>query len=547
MNIKIKISLLFIVGILTSCEDFLQEEPITFISDADYFITAGDARTAVDGVYRKLNDVQSRFWTVVDAYTDDQVSRTRGGNYDAFGTHTVTPSNPVFEQHNIYRDWWIGIGRANNVIAYVPAIDMDEVEKNMVLGEARALRALYYYQLVRAYGDMPMITEAVVEVADAQKPRSSVEEIYNQIIIPDLKFAEEWCRDGLHDGHITKWTAKLLLSEVYLTYAGYRRTSQGGFIQGDASNYALARDKAKEVIDNSPNSLNLVGSGNTPAFGMAWEDNNPFTKEAMLELSYVQTLGLGSWLSRESNGNGNGSGYWGRANNRPFSASGNNSTVRQMDFPGNIPSQGQQIPTPDFYDAFEPGDERLWSIMTKYETSGGETYVCQPTFRKFIDISYYLGEEGTNFQYTNSNIVLYRYADALLIYAEAQNEADGAPNTAAYKAVNDLRNRAGLGNLNSGLSQTDFRNAVLQERRVELNAEFKRRFDLIRTNRLVDETTNINLDWTINQGSLSDYNNVFTPFYNGRPAWPDNEWLFPIPQSEMDLNKDNNWVQNKGY
>ncbi|MCK0157296.1 RagB/SusD family nutrient uptake outer membrane protein [Cellulophaga sp. F20128] len=561
MNIKVKIGLLLITVMSISCEEYLLEEPPTFISASNYWQTASDARTAVNGVYQKLNDVHNRFWPVVDAYTDDQVSRTQGGFHNAFGTHTVTPSHQMFEQFGIYSEWWIGIGRANNVLKFVPGIDMDETEKNVILGEARALRAFYYYQLVRAYGDVPLIVDAVTTEADFQKPRASVETIYDEIIIPDLQFAENNCTDGLHDGHITKWTAKLILSEVYLTRAGHRRTSQGDFIQGDASNWALARDKAKEVIDDAPNSLNLEGKTNgansTPAYGMAWDDNNPFTKESMLELSYVQVLGLGNWLSRESNGTGTATGYWGiNPNATPLTAEGWPGDLRRetdanpdgLFFKGGPPGVGVQLPTPDLYDAFEDGDERRdFSVMTRYETPSGRPYLCQPTFRKFIDISYYTGEEGTSFQYTNSNIVLYRFADALLIYAEAQNEADGAPNAASYTAVNALRNRAGLDNLTAGLSQPDFRAAVWQERRVELNAEFKRKFDLIRTNRLVTETTNINLDWTADQGSLSDYVNCYTPFYNDRPQWPDNEWLFPIPQSEIDLNIDNGWMQNEGY
>ncbi|KJD35987.1 hypothetical protein PW52_05015 [Tamlana sedimentorum] len=548
MNIKVKIGLLLIMTMSISCDEYLVEEPPTFISASNYFKTAGDARTAVDGVYQQMNEVYSRFWCAIDAYTDDQVSRNAGGFYNSLGTHTVSPSDQIFEQFLIYSRWWIGIARANNVLTYVPDIDMDEGEKNIVLAEARALRALYYYQLVRAFGDQPLMLDAVSTDADFKKPRTSAETIYDEIIIPDLQFAEVYCRDGLHDGHITKWTAKLLLSEVYLTRAGHRRTSQGDFIQGDPINWALARDKAKEVIDDSPHSLNLVGSGSTPAFGMAWDDNNPFTPESMLELSYVQVFGQGNWLSRESNGATFGTGYWGaNPNITPLVDEGNNADIRSMRFPGFPPGIGAQLPTPDLYDAFEDEDERLWSIMTRYDVSATETYLCQPTFRKFIDIAYYLGEEGTNFQYTNSNIVLYRYADALLIYAEAQNEADGAPNADAYAAVNAIRNRAGLADLTSGLSQNEFREAVWQERRVEFNAEFKRKFDLIRTNRLVQETTNINLDWTAEQGSAINYRNCYTPFYNDRPAWPDNEWLFPIPQSEMDLNIENGWIQNEGY
>lgn len=551
MNIKIKIGLLLLIVMSISCDEYLEENPPNFVAESNYFQTADDARTAVGGVYKSLLTAHQRWWAVVDAYTDDQVSKSNGGNYNAFGTHTVTASNQVFEERDfsIYTQWWVGIGRANTVLAHVPDIDMDETEKNIILGEARALRAYFYYNLVRAYGDQPLIINKVTSEDDFQKPRTSAEDIYDQVIIPDLKFAEEHASDDLHVGHMTKWTAKLLLSEVYLTRAGHRRTSQGNFIQGDPSNWALARDKAKEVIDDSPHGLNLEGSGDIPAFGMAWNDDAPFTNESMMELSYIQVQFLGSWLSRESNPNNGGTNYWGTNGTRPLTAEGNNSTVAQLRPLARVPGVGLNIPTPDLYDAFEDGDERIWSLVTRINGDNGEVVLLQPTFRKFIDTALYLGEDGANFQYTNSNIVLYRYADALLIYAEAQNEADGAPNAEAYKAINDLRNRAALADLTPALGQDDFRKAVWQERRVELNAEFKRKFDLIRTNRLksLNTTKVINLDWTAAQGSARNYRNCFTAYYNTRPVWPDNEWLFPIPQSEMDLNIENGWIQNEGY
>lgn len=564
MNIKLKISLLLLMVMSISCEEYLKEEPPTFISAQNYWKTANDARTGVNAVYQKLNDVHNRWWIAIDAYTDDVVSRTTGGVFNPFGQHIVSPSDAIFEQYGVYSEWWIGIGRANNVLKYVPAIGMDAVEKNKVLGEARALRALYYFNLVRAFGDMPMLTEGVVSERDFNKPRSSAEKIYDEIIIPDLKFAEVNCRDGLHDGHITKWTAKVILADVYLTRAGWRRTSQGQLIQGDVSNWALARDKAKEILDSSPHSLNVVdktnGSNVTPACGVAWLDAAPFTSESMLELSYVQTLGLGNWMSRDSNPFVNASQYWGPLANIDYtfifdgvSVTGNLAVESTRNpnglfFKGNPPGVGQEIPTPDLYDAFEAGDlRRDFSIMTRYKTPAGRNYLCQPTFRKFIDIAYYTGAEGTSFQYTTHNLILYRLADALLIYAEAQNEADGAPNAEAYSAINKIRIRAGLGSLTAGLSQDAFRKAVWQERRVELNGEFKRKFDLIRTKRLVTETTNINLNWTAAQGAKTNYVNCYTIFLNSRPAFPDHEWLWPIPQSEMDLNLKNGWIQNKGY
>jgi hypothetical protein len=198
------------------------------------------------------------------------------------------------------------------------------------------------------------------------------------------------------------------------------------------------------------------------------------------------------------------------------------------------------------YDAFEDGDERRdWSLLTKYTTASGDLFLSQPTFRKYVDINYFLGDQGTSFRNTNNNFILYRFADALLIYAEAANEAEGSPSSEAFNALNRIRNRASLANA-SGLSQDAFRELVANERRCEFNAECKRRFDLIRTNQLVQQTSNITLTWTEQQDSATDYKNSFSQF-TGTQRWPDNECLLPIPQSEIELNIENGWLQNEGY
>jgi len=556
MNIKNILALLAITIFFVSCEDYLKEEPPTFISTTNFYKTASDARTACDGAYESFldgssNSTYGRFWPVVDLGTDDVTSRTQGYLFNDFLTHTISATDSWFENFGQFSNFWIGISRANNVIAYVPQIEMDVDERNSIIGEARALRALYYYHLVRAYGDMPLVTEAVNTEADFNKPRSSVDDIYNQIIIPDLQYAETVCKDQLHSGRITKWTAKVILADVYLNRAGWRRTSQGDLVQGDASNWALARDKAKEIIDSSPHSLNVTpvvnGQNITPAYGVAWLESAPFSKESMFELAAIPVEGFGSWLSRECNPFPFGTGYWGAAAGvRPFAAQGNNDRIIDMRFPGNPPAQGGFIPTPDLYDAFENGDERRdWSLLTKYITPAGKTYVNQPTFRKYVDINYFLGDEGTSFRNTNNNFIIYRFADALLIYAEAANEAEGSPSSAAYDAINRIRRRAGLADV-SGLSQDAFRALVANERRCDFNAECKRKFDLIRTNQLLPQTANITLTWTSQQNSATTYKNSFTQF-TGTQVWPENEWLFPIPQSEIELNQVNGWVQNKGY
>ena len=546
---------------ITSCDEFLEEVPPTFISTANFYKTQSDARTACDAVYEMFHDggwnsTYGRWWPAIDLGTDDVVSKVGRTNFNDWFSHTLNPSHPWFESWGQYSNFWIGISRANAVIENVSQMQDDVFEtievKNAIIGEARALRALYYFHLVRTYGDVPLIDKPITGKADFAKPRIDVDEIYNKIIVPDLKFAEENCLDKLSDGHITKWNSKVILADVYLTRAGTRRTSQGEFVQGSSDNWALARDKAAEIIEQSPHQLiasPVVNGANTiPACGVAWSENHPFSVESMLELSSVNVELHGSILSRECGPYPHGAQYWGAVSNKPFASSGYNLNVAQMRFPGKPPGVGMYIPTPDLYASYEQGDERRdWNLMTKYVTPEGNIYLSQPTFRKYVDIGYYMGYENTSFANTNNNFILYRFADALLIYAEAANEvATATDGDSSYNAVNEIRNRAGLEDLPSGLSQQQFREAVWKERRHEFAGECKRRFDLIRTNRLATETQNIKTTWTSAEGSTTNYKNV-NSLYTGNVSWPDHEWLMPIPQSEIDLNLEYGWLQNDGY
>lgn len=556
MNYKYLLSLIIIIAFaMTSCEKFLTEDPPTFISASNFYQNAGDARTGCDAVYKVINNgrnpIYGRWWPAIDLATDDVVSKDRRTNFNAWFNHTINAEHAWLEAWGQYQGFWIGISRANDVIDNVPNIEMDEAEKNAIIGEARALRAFYYLHLVKTWGDMPIITESITSIDMYKKPRSSVDDVYNQVIIPDLQYAEDNCNDELHTGRITKWTAKIILADVYLTRAGWRRTSQGEFVQGDFANWILARDKAEEIILNSPHSLNTMplinGADTTVAYGVAWDRESPFSPESMLESAAINEAGHGSVLSRECGPNSTGKNYWGSSNDKPLENEGITATVVEMRFPGEPASVGNFIPTPDLWNAFEEGDERRdWSLMTRYTTPEGATYLTQPTFRKYVDIGYYLGLDNTSFLNTNNNFILYRYADALLIYAEAANQiSPRSDGDAAYNALNEIRTRAGLAPL-SGLSQSEFQEAVWNERRCEFNAECKRRFDLIRTNRLTTGTTNIQLEWTANEGALSDYTNV-NALFTGTLPWPAHEWLMPIPQLEIELNAESNWVQNEGY
>lgn len=546
-----KIGLLVATLLPISCENYLEENPTGQITVDKFYQTEADARAGTDAIYQAFQNgvsysIYGAYWPTIDVGTDDIVARDNN-NTDEFMTHTVVPEMIFLTSRNQYQYFWKAISRANDIIKYVPAISMPDSKKNLMIGEARALRAFAYFNLVRVWGDMPMVVNSVESASDFELPRSSVDLVYDEIIIPDLKFAEEHCVDALHFGRITKWSAKMILADVYLTRAGWRRTSQGEKVQGDASNWALARDKAKEIIDNSPHSLItqpvVDGQHTTPACGVPWLEKKPYSVESMFELGSAVLGQTGSWTSKPASNSNTGAGFWAaKAVQKP---AGYTQTLAELAWPGAISSSGGYVPSPDLYVAYdEAGDQRRdWLIVTKYITPAGATILSQPTIRKYMDIDFFLGQNDATFQYTNNNAILYRFADALLIYAEAQNEADGAPNAEAYAALDRIRKRAGITKTLSGLTKDTFRTAVLKERRLELAGEIKRRFDLIRTN---------GFD-AVNDGSLvkvweNSYNKTFSVNINhGNVKWPDREWLLPIPLNEMDLNRLNGWVQNEGY
>ncbi|MDO6802025.1 RagB/SusD family nutrient uptake outer membrane protein [Wenyingzhuangia sp. 1_MG-2023] len=546
------IGLLLIAILSVSCEDFLIEESKTDIPLSSFYKTESDARTATDAIYQALHNgtatsIYGRYWPVIDLGTDDLINRRQ---FENWATHNMVATDDWLETNNQYQGLFTGVSRANDVLKYVPQVEMDEADKNAILAEAHALRAFCYFQLVRTWGDMPLVINSITDASDYNLPRSSVDEVYDQIIIPDLLFAEENGWDTLHEGRLTKWSAKVILADVYLTRAGWRRTSQGEKVQGDAANWALASAVAKDVIENSPNSLitepYVNGEHTTPACGVPWIESMPFSVESMFEIASTNLGGLGSYLSRECVNRVNGRFYWGAGNNNtPLADEGIDLTIVEMGWTGGTTNGGTLLVSPDLYSAFdEEGDERRdWGILTRYTTSDGRTFLSQPQFRKYMDMDFFT-DDGTGdvaFQRTNNNFILYRYADALLIFAEAENEVNG-PTTEAYAAINEIRNRAGLPSL-SGLSQDEFRTAILKERRLELHAEVKRRFDLIRTDSFDEMEADLITVWSTEQGSATDI--ILNTNYGTH--WPDHEWLLPIPQSEMNLNSLNDWYQNDGY
>lgn len=483
---KYLIVLLFIAsGILSGCKKFLDEDPKGQIvgNNAITDVTSLDA--ALTGAYKGVTRTWARGFlnssTQGFSMGGDDLTTLAGGNKAAFrqlDQFEVTSSNSHIAM--IWNGCYKMIQGANNVIANAPKIKGDQAKINGITGEAHFLRALGYYWLVRGFGPIPLITE----VADAITPELlSVEktqpaEIY-KVIEADLQAAESSLPNAKRDpGRPSKGSAKALLADVYLTEAGWPIK--------DASKYALAAGKAKEVIDNKAvynfdlADLSVLWSGNETAIG---------TKEEVMAFHTSENYG-GSTNSFEG------------APTTPAEEGGWEDYESEINFFNNFPAGKRKDIT--FHTVFTKGDGT--QVPWQNSISG------HPYYGKFRI-------EHNDRWYSSMPVHIIRYAHVLLIYAEAQARADGTPNSDAYAALNAVRDRAGLAPL-SNLSGTAFADSVVNERAWEFAAEGTTRwFDLQRLEKVEEANAGKNAADLPPIGAISK-----------------SDYWFPVPLTDANIN-----------
>jgi tetratricopeptide (TPR) repeat protein len=436
-----------------ACEDFLDKPPQGTLTQSSFPTTAQDALLATNAAYNTLREpnFNSGLFPIMDIMSDDT---NKGSNPDD-ASATIGPFDRfehVKTEGAILR-WWntlyLAVRRANVVIEKVPSIEMDATLRNRYVGEARFLRAFFYFDLVRAWGGVPKLTTTVPQVL----PRASVHEIY-ELIIEDLLFAIEALPEksqyGASDlGRATKGAAKSLLAKVYLF--------RGDF--PSAANYAL------EVINSGQYNLEAK-------FADAHSVQGEHGIESVFELAAFGAEGV-------PNG---GNQY------------GNVQAVR------GTPNRGWGFnrPTKNLRDDFEPGDPRLQaSVIFLGEVLDGVTILGDGATPD-ISVDSHGQEEiecynqkvwtpGINVPPSfGHNRRFLRYSDVLLIAAEALNETGNAAQALVY--LNRVRQRAREGNnaVLPDITETNknlLRDIILHERRVELAMEGHRFWDLVRTGR----------------------------------------------------------------
>ena len=248
--------LLSAIMAFTSCTNFLEEDPKTFLSPSEYYTTENQIKAAVDGTYDGLDDLLSSDLEIATVHLfnleylvgTSYRPRAAGNEQNQF-----LLLSGLEESNGIIRNFWkttfFPLENCNSVIQNVSATDIiSESQKAKYLGEAYFLRAYYYFQGVQLFGDIPLKTEPTVDLNTVKIPRSPKEDIYNQIV-EDLKKAEQSGLDWSDKtGHVSMGAIKTLLAKVYLTMAGYP-------LQKGNEYYQLAYEKAKEVIDSGAFSL----------------------------------------------------------------------------------------------------------------------------------------------------------------------------------------------------------------------------------------------------------------------------------------------------
>jgi starch-binding outer membrane protein, SusD/RagB family len=485
------ILLLFLVAYLSGCHPDLDLAPLNQITTSTFYKTEADARSALNAVYASLQNMYGFEYNTETILTptavgaDEAIPFLQGNaNRQALWRFTFVPENAW--TNGAWALSYQAIQRANVVIERVPGIEMDANLRARFVAEAKFLRAFHYFNLVRFFGGVPIVDKETTTLNGLQAPRASVDQVYD-FIIKDLQEIEEVLpmRYPTNEiGRATRGAAKGLLAKAYLTRAGSNSGSQF---------WAMAASKAKEVMD-----LGI--------YDLYDQYEDAFKIEARGQLENVFEITFVKDVFGQSH-----STYWAPrgAPIVPFNGFGTARVSKSL------------------WDSFSPEDKRrAGSFLTSYVHNGQTVDLSIDTpdpsraisFWKFADLTSNVFSGGArSFPYM-------RYAEILLIYAEALNES-GGPSLAAYEGLNRVRQRARLTPL-SNLTQPQFKEAVLLERKLELNFEGHRWFDLVRTGRLVAAV----------QAESS---------FGRNPAIGPHHVLFPIPQREIDINKALN--QNPGY
>ncbi len=484
----------------SSCgNDFLNKTDPTVLVADEFYATEEDLEQAVNGVYGQLRGYFGNQWQFTEFITDNTTlhfnpgNRGQGPALEALEFWQYNAGTPnINSLYNSINGIMVNV---NTTLTRLPEANAPEDVKTRAEGEMRFIRGFLYFELVRYFGDAIIITEPVQTPAEAfEYNRSPAEAVYQQVF-DDINFAVDALPNSYPSalvGKVTRGAALTLLGKVHLT-----------------------RHEYTEAI-TALNQVTQLGYHLLSNYGDIFDPQNKNHQESVWEIQYqgdnlfgVHSSFIYTFAPRESFG-------------------------AVIDFPGQE-GGGWNTPTLDIINSYEEGDLRMDVSLQEGYTSLEGDWMPVPFINKY-------NHPHSIRNITNDNWPALRYADVLLMLAEAINEVEG-PTGEAYMYLNEIRERAGLSPIN-GLSQDAFRTAVLAERRIELAFENHRWFDLKRT-MTVPQLVNFLNDYGLRERAEPTTSREGIPFSNNDFIFNEHQVLFPIPQDQIRINPD--IAQNPGY
>lgn len=497
--------LLLVSGFLTvasSCKkDFLDLSDPTRKSADKFYQTEDQIKQAVSGAYSSLQDHVNNQWIFAEISSDNTTvdlnpsDRGQTDRIEAYEFWNVTATNANIA--DLYNQSYNALYNINFALSKIDGVaGIADKKKAQYKGELQFMRAYYYFNLVRYFGGVVLITQPLASSSDAfQTARASEADIYTQIVkdltdaATNLPSKSEFAASDI--GRASKGSALGLLGKVYLTTKDYAK-AQTTLTQVTSLGYTLVAN-----------------------YNDVFATTNKNNSESVFEVQYQGGNNLGEWSSFI------------------YTFAPRNSAGAVTGFATSRPG-GWNIPTKNIIAEFEAGDQRKAVSLKEGYTNAAGVFVPVPFVNKYNHPHTIEGR-------TDDNWPVLRYADVLLMLAEAINEQTGPAN--AYQYINAVRRRAGLGDL-SGLSQDAFRTAIRHERRVELAFENDRWFDLKRAYTNAQMVTILNAHGAAEKASPTvDRGGV--PFAGNDYKFDGYEALYPIPDRQLFLDK--NLVQNPGY
>jgi len=499
-NIK-KLSLVILLSIIIiSCsEEYLEVDPKGTALEENYYTNETEAYSALVSVYDVIGKQSRGFENMIAMLNSGSDDHYTGGGSSSDGTQLQVFSNYTISESNIgtsyWNDFYQGIFRANVLLTKLPDVDMSSGTKSRFDAETKALRAIYYFELVRLFKNIPLITAPVATSEIFNIEQANPNDVYAQIetdlleAIPNLPVSLDISNEG---GRLSRGAAKALLGKVYL-YQG--------------KNTEAATQLAE--VNGTPGGTSPFGYKLLDNFSDLWEINNIYNTESIIEVAHTDQSNADWWFWGSSADEGNSLAQM--IGPRGFV---NSSGSAASDFAG---GWGFNVITQNLHDALN-GDPRFDDTIVDI---GALANVGQVEYEKgFQDTGYFLkkflpfasdrstGGGATELNYKQHTYIM-RLADTYLLEAEAL----GGSGARAQALLDAVRARVGLPSISGSMD------AILNERRLELAGEGHRWYDLVRTGKAATAL-------------------AFKGFTSGK-----NE-ILPIPLAELENTK---LVQNPNY